>query len=112
DLVANGPSQQFVDRLAEDFATNVPESDVDGTDAFHGRTAAAHVGEPAEDLVPQVLDARRIFARDRSADVLEHRAESPIGEFGRGGNLAPTADALVGGDFDVKKLTPVRSARL
>src|SRR5690349_15058650 len=34
DLVADGPAQELVDRLAEDFAANIPERDIDGTGAF------------------------------------------------------------------------------
>jgi hypothetical protein len=31
--------------------------------AFHGGAAAAHIGEAAENLVPEILDTRRVLAR-------------------------------------------------
>ena len=69
DLIAHRSAQQLVDRLAEDLAADVPQGDVDGAHAFDGGAAAAHVGEAAEDLVPEMLDTRRILARHGGADL-------------------------------------------
>ena len=112
DLVAHRAAQQLVDRLAERLAADVPQRDVDGAHAFHGGAAAAHVGEAAEQLVPEPLDVRRILAGDDRADLLQHRAQRAVRDLGRRGDLAPAGDALVGGHLDEQELAPVGAAGL
>src|SRR6185295_19597600 len=93
--VADRPAQELIDRLAKDFAANVPERDIDGASAFDAGSPAAHVGEAAEDPVPDALDPARVFAFDHTANVPQDGAEGAVGDLRRRGDLAPTGDALV-----------------
>ena len=107
DAVAHRPAEELVDRQVEDLAADVPERDVDGADAFDAGAAAAHVGEVAEDLVPDPLDVRGVLARDHAADLLERGAERAVGEKGRAGDLTPAGDAFVGRHLDEEVFAPV-----
>src|SRR5690349_4305703 len=78
DFITHRSAEQFADRLAKDFAANVPQSYVDGADAFNGGTAAAHIGEAAENLVPQMLDTCGILACHGGTDLTQDRAERAV----------------------------------
>jgi hypothetical protein len=112
DFVAYRSAQQFVNRLAEDFAADIPEGNIDGAHAFDSGAAAAHIGEAAKDLVPQMLDACWILACHGDADLPQDRAESAVGEPCRGGDLSPATHPLVGRHFDEQELSPIRSIGL
>lgn len=112
DFVADRAAQQLVYRLAQDFAADIPEGDVDGAHAFDGGAAAAHVGEAAEDPVPEMLDMRGVLAFNRGPDLPQDGAESAVGELGRGGDLSPAAHSLVGRHLDEQELSPIGSIGL
>src|SRR5579871_2332925 len=109
DFIAHRSAQQLVNRLSEDFAPDVPEGDIDGAHAFDGGAAAAHIGEAAENLVPEMLDPRWILACHGDTDLPQDRAESAVGEPCRGGDLSPAAHPLVGRNFDEQEFSPIRS---
>ena len=112
DFIPHRAPQKLVDGLIEGLAPDVPQGDVDRAHAFYRGAAAAHVGEAAKELVPELLDARRVFADQHGADLPQHRGQAAICDLCCGGNLAPTGDPLVGVDLDEQELSPVRGARL
>ena len=62
DLVARRPAEQAIDRHAPELAGDVPQGHVDGRDDVRHERPAAHVAVRAIELLPQVLDARRVLA--------------------------------------------------
>lgn len=112
NFIAYRSTQQLVNRLTQDFASDVPEGYVNGAHAFDCGAATAHVGEAAEYLVPQILNTRRVLACHSGTDLPQDRAEGAIGEPCRGGDLSPAAHPLVGRHFDEQKLSPIRSIGL
>src|SRR6478609_1288091 len=53
NFIAYRSTQELVNRLTQNFASDVPEGYVDGAHAFDCGAATAHVCEAAEYLVPQ-----------------------------------------------------------
>src|SRR6185295_8800801 len=108
--VADRPAQELIDRLAKDFAANVPERDVDGAGAFDAGSPAAHVGEAAEHPVPDALDPARVFALDHLANLPQDGAEGAVGDLRRRGDFAPAGDAFVRRYLDKQIFAPVCAA--
>jgi hypothetical protein len=112
DFIAHRSTEQLVDWQAEHLAAYVPERDVDGAHALAGRAPAAHIGEAAEQLVPELLDAAWVLAGDLPADLLEDGTEGTIGDPCRGGDLPPARDPLVGRHLDEQILAPIGAGGL
>ena len=100
DRVADRPAEEHIDWLTHHFPADIPERDIHAADHRRRRAARAHVGEDAEELVPDRLDVRRVLADEEGADLAQHRGDAPVGDgAGIGGDLAPARDAFVGLDL-------------
>ena len=78
DIVAHRPAEQLVDRRIADLADNVPERDVDSADHMGRRPARAHIGEGAERLVPQLLDAGRVVPYQQVIELAQDRRDGAV----------------------------------
>ena len=93
-----GPPSEPVDRHAVQLAGDVPQGHVDGRDGVGHERPAAHVAVRAVQLLPEVLDARRVLAVEQ----LEERFGQAAGDLRlQAGDLAPAGDLVVGLDLDV-----------
>ena len=102
DRLAEGAAEQLVDRQARHLALDVPQGDVDAGQGAHPHGAghapdAAHRGSLV-DVVPQVLDARRVVADQFLLHVVHGGADHGLLE--GVGRLAQAGDPLVGVDPD------------
>jgi hypothetical protein len=71
---------------------------VDAGDGVHHERSAAHVPVRAIELLPEMLDARRVLAVEELEERLRQQGRRPGLQ---GADLAPAVDLLVGFDADV-----------
>ena len=69
--LAAGAAEKLVDRNAEPFPEDVPQRDVDRRERGGGDLAPFEVGAAIHRL-PEVLDAARILADQKAAEMLQH----------------------------------------
>ena len=104
-------AQQFINRLADSLALDVPERDLDAGEHAHQRSVGPQGVARAIGLAPQSLDMERVHALDIAGeDVLDHRHHG-LGPEGRAIDLADTADIVIGGELDEDEITPAPTGR-
>ncbi len=96
DLVAARPAQKPMHRHAPELAGQVPQGHVDAGDGVYQERPAAHVAMAAVQLLPQVLDARRVLAVQQ----FEERLGQEVGRARlQGADLAPARHLAIGFDL-------------
>src|SRR5664279_145555 len=91
------------------LADNIPQGDIDAADRRPAHHAVAVPEVLAEHHLPQILDARRIFADEQRRQVLDRADDAPRVPLQR--RLAPPPQpGLIGQDFDKDPIAHPRIA--
>jgi hypothetical protein len=97
DAVAARTAEQPVDRLTPQLADQVPQGDVDTCERVNHEWAAADVAVRPIDLLPDVLDARRVLAFDQRKERFgQDLGDARVNRL----DLAPAGRAVVRLDLD------------
>lgn len=105
-------AEQLIDRRAQGFAANVPQSDIDRAHARVEDVSAAHAPKRcAEQVFPDRFDLHRIFADDARGQVA-HDADARLCARAIGqADFADAADSFIGIDTDKDRIE-ARHARI
>src|SRR5207302_7749718 len=90
---------QAIDGHAPELASNIPQRHVDRGQRVDHERPAAHVAVRTEDLLPEMLDARGVFAveelKERLGQRDGHRWIEP-------GDFTPAGNLVVGLDLEIR----------